>query len=124
MSDFIKKLKELIQQEEKENSKKDEKVIILEKKTKFEVMSNDLEGEYTLKEALEAAWKIEYRLPTREELNIMYENRDKIGNLKKETYWSSTEYDTINAWLQYFGNGYKYFFNKNYLYRVRCVRDI
>ena len=46
-----------------------------------------------------------WRLPTKEELNILYENKDKIGGFDSNYYWSSTEGDNNGAWWQYFGDG-------------------
>jgi hypothetical protein len=64
-----------------------------------------------------------WRLPTRPELSLMYEHKDKLGGFASDIYWSSSEDDSDDAWAQYFGsgchsNGSKY----NYL-RVRAVRD-
>ena len=39
-------------------------------------------------------------------------------------YWSSTEYNSDNAWLQYFGNGFQSLTNKDTSYYVRAVRRI
>ena len=50
-----------------------------------------------------------WRLPTKDELNLMYLNEDKIGGFDGIYYWSSTEEDYETAWRQYFvsdnGNG-------------------
>ena len=47
-----------------------------------------------------------WRLPTKDELNTLYQNKDKIGGFTNNYYWSSTELDAYNAWVQnvYFGN--------------------
>ena len=50
-----------------------------------------------------------WRLPTKDELNILYENKDKIGGFASGYYWSSTEFDYYNAWVQNFANGYQYY---------------
>ena len=39
-------------------------------------------------------------------------------------YWSSTQNDAATSWLQYFGNGTQYYFNKSNSVRVRAVRRI
>jgi len=43
-----------------------------------------------------------WRLPTKDELDKMYENKDLIGNFVNTNYWSSTEYDSRYAWMQVF----------------------
>jgi len=59
-------------------------------------------------------------LPSKDELNLMYENRESIG--ASGFYWSSTEYDFLFAWNQFFFNGYQTNFNKVSSERVRAVR--
>ena len=44
-------------------------------------------------------------LPSKDELNILYLNKDKIGGLKSSFYWSSTEYDDTRARELYFLSG-------------------
>ena len=65
-----------------------------------------------------------WRLPTRLELLLMYNNQDELGGFALDYYWSSTEFDYLDAWGQSFGGGGQSSFNKyGYLY-VRAVRDI
>jgi hypothetical protein len=40
------------------------------------------------------------------------------------TYWSSTEYSSVYAWRQGFGNGFQAYFLKTSNYRVRAIRRI
>ena len=72
-------------------------------------------------------------LPTKDELNVLYQNKDKIGGFASDVYWSSTEWsitteDDLNfAWFQKFGNGFqgngdKDVANKNYTSYVRAIR--
>ena len=70
-------------------------------------------------------------LPSKEELDQMYQNRATINstatansgsNFTINYYWSSTEFDNNYAWYQYFDNGYQYNFNKDYRFFVRAVR--
>ena len=60
-----------------------------------------------------------WKLPSRKELNILYQNKYKIGGFGQDFYWSSTDLDTNTAWIQDFFlgsqqfsankvNGYKY----------------
>ena len=64
-----------------------------------------------------------WRLPTKDELNILYQNKDKIGGFSSTNYWSSTEHDNLDAWRQDFDYGFQYFTNKNFDYGVRAVRS-
>ena len=43
-----------------------------------------------------------WRLPTKDELDRMYNTKDLIGNFVNINYWSSTEYDSRYAWMQVF----------------------
>ena len=43
-----------------------------------------------------------WRLPTKDELEKMYDNKDLIGNFVNTNYWSSTEYSSNYAWMQVF----------------------
>ena len=69
-------------------------------------------------------------LPSKDELNKLYLNRDAIGGFEQHSgtaavggyYWSSTDYDNNGAWRQNFGNGnqfYRYSYNT---VRVRSFR--
>ena len=73
---------------------------------------------------------LKWYLPSIEELNLMYENiglgnalgLGNVGNLGN-VYWSSTEIDIFNAWIQYFTNGGQTIVIKNTTYTsVRAVR--
>jgi len=69
-----------------------------------------------------------WRLPTKDELDVMYKNKDRVGGFDRvdgfayNVYWSSTEYDNISAWLQNFNAGFQTYGFKNYAYSVRAVR--
>lgn len=68
-----------------------------------------------------------WRLPDREELNsIFMENNSLSGEFEfeKSFYWSSEEFDSTHAWLQYFGDGSQYDTSKTYNNHVRYVRTI
>jgi hypothetical protein len=75
--------------------------------------------------------KTDWYLPSKYELNLMYENIGQgnalglgnIGNFANNYYWSSKEIDNFDAWDQYFSNGSQSSNNKNYAFsRVRAVR--
>jgi len=63
-------------------------------------------------------------LPSKDELNLMYENLKVFGvaGFADNYYWSSSEYNATHAWYQIFGNGYQSNFYKESTYRVRAVR--
>jgi hypothetical protein len=50
-----------------------------------------------------------WRLPTKMELNMLYNNLNKIGDVANDGYWTSTENGNERAWRQYlFKEGYSY----------------
>jgi len=63
-----------------------------------------------------------WRLPTKDELNMLYENKEEIGGFANVNYWSSTEYGNASAWKQSFGSGFQNFNFKASLNYVRAVR--
>jgi hypothetical protein len=83
-------------------------------------------GKMTWKEAKKACASLGkgWRLPTRVELLLMYENKDVVGGFAYLYYWSSTEYDFNLAWYQYFINGSQHFSSKSNSYYVRAVKTI
>ena len=64
----------------------------------------------------------DWRLPTKEELNILYQNKDAIGMDSFAVYWSSTVNSDSLAWLQYFANGDQASNDKVATIYVRAVR--
>ena len=83
-------------------------------------------GEMTWKEAKKACASLGkgWRLPTRVELLLMYENKDVVGGFANNYYWSSTEYDNSNAWTQGFDSGLQVNFFKFSTFYVRAVKTI
>jgi len=67
----------------------------------------------------------DWYLPSKDELNILYQNRNLIGGFSSDYYWSSSkyEYDNYHAWNENFNNGDQdYLRYTNTIYRVRAVR--
>ncbi len=73
----------------------------------------------------------DWYLPSKEELNIMYEKKSVINAVSLANggtafrdyfYWSSTEYDQFHAYYQYFPSGQATWDGKNNDYSVRSVR--
>jgi len=64
----------------------------------------------------------DWYLPSKDELNKLYENKGTVGGFAGANYWSSSEDNANYAWYQNFYNGDQFNFNKNYYERVRAVR--
>jgi hypothetical protein len=94
-------------------------------------------GTYTFNEAakyaknLDAHGHHDFHVPSKGELNVLWENRNK-GKLKgtfNETgsdpagwYWSSSQFNIGNAWAQRFSDGNRYNYGKGFDSSLRCVR--
>jgi len=66
----------------------------------------------------------DWYLPSLDELNKLYINKVAIGGFTDDFYWSSTEYDNSNAWIQYFDDGTQFYDDKSfYIVIVRAVRS-
>mgnify|MGYP000539303466 CR=1 FL=1 len=61
-------------------------------------------------------------LPNKEELNLLYAQRNVVGSFASNNYWSSSENNSNNAWNQNFDNGNQNDNNKNNTLGVRAVR--
>ena len=100
-------------------------------------MPKDAPGTYTFNEAAKYAKNIDahghhdFRAPSKGELDVLYENRDK-GKLKgtfNETgsdpagwYWSSSPFNYFSAWAQRFSDGRQYVYPRLIDSSLRCVR--
>jgi len=65
---------------------------------------------------------MDWRLPTKRELNLVYNQKLNIGGFSPNAYWSSTESNYGSARLQVFNNGLQTTGNKFTNYYVRSVR--
>jgi hypothetical protein len=65
---------------------------------------------------------MDWRLPTKYELNEMYLQNIAIGAFGNVYYWSSTEVDATNAWEQNFNVGSQTSLIKSSVHYVRAVR--
>jgi hypothetical protein len=73
----------------------------------------------------------DWYLPSKEELNLMYQNKATIdatagvnggSGFASAYYWSSTEYSSSSAWIQDFGLGSQGYGSKYFANCVRAVR--
>ena len=73
--------------------------------------------------------KSDWRLPTKDELLTMYNNKAALQGVSGFTafvsnwYWSSTVYSSGEHWVVYFNNGSTFNSNDTNSWYVRCVRD-
>ncbi|MBL7692959.1 MAG: DUF1566 domain-containing protein [Flavipsychrobacter sp.] len=65
----------------------------------------------------------DWYLPSKNELNRMYQHKAAIGGFGTGSYWSSSEIDADNAWSQEFGTGTTASDNKAKQCTVRPVRS-
>lgn len=65
----------------------------------------------------------DWYLPSKDELDKLYENRAAIGGFVTGKYWSSTEADDSQAWYRDFGTGDRGSEAKNIYHSVRAVRS-
>ena len=82
--------------------------------------------EYAAK--LDANGHLDWRVPTRSELNVLYQNRAAIGGFEESgsvpggRHWSSSQFNEYIAWGQRFSDGHQDFSNKVNVSSLRCVR--
>ncbi len=66
-----------------------------------------------------------WRMPTADELNVLYQNKDKIGGFSTRWYWSSSECYRYVADFQFFEGGLRYYCTKDWAGGlVRSVRSL
>ena len=61
-------------------------------------------------------------LPNREELDLLFNQRNDVGGFANDIYWSSSEINNAFAWDQFFGSGFQGILAKDFTFRVRAVR--
>ena len=90
----------------------------------LEVAQNDFPKLMNWYEAKKACYALgsRWRLPTKNELILLYINEDEIGGFVSSYYWSSAEYDSSYACYQSFDFGRQGNYDKNYKCYVRAVR--
>ena len=64
----------------------------------------------------------DWYLPSKYELNLLYLQKIAVGGFASAYYWSSTEFNSGYAWVQFFDLGLQGNGSKDITYRVRAVR--
>jgi len=64
----------------------------------------------------------DWYLPSKYELNLLYLQQNAVGGFASVWYWSSTENNNLEAWVQYFANGSQFDEGKGYTKYVRPIR--
>jgi hypothetical protein len=89
---------------------------------------------YTFNQAQKYAAKLDahghqdWRVPTKGELNVLFQNRSAIGGFNASSsvpaswYWSSSQFLNILAWAQRFSDGLQNYDLKRAGGSLRCVR--
>jgi hypothetical protein len=92
----------------------------------LEVAEQDFTETMKWKDAIKACKDLGegWHLPTKEELNILYKNKDKIGGFETYGYWSSSENSVKTAWIQSFSVGFDFAEGKNKEFSARAVRAL
>jgi hypothetical protein len=65
----------------------------------------------------------DWYLPSRDELNKLYQNRAAVGGFSYGKYWSSSEIDSSSAYFQYFSVGGQSYDVKDVSIWIRAVRS-
>ncbi len=66
--------------------------------------------------------KSDWFLPSKNELSLLYQQKNQIGGFAEGYYWCATEYDSLHAWNQYFPYGPQYYADKSDSACVRAIR--
>ena len=93
----------------------------------LEIAEADL-GVMSWNEAMDACAALGdgWKLPNKDELNLMYTNlkQKALGGFGEGWLWSSSQGSSNYAWVQRFSDGGQNFYDKYYRYAVRAVRTL
>ena len=64
----------------------------------------------------------DWYLPSKDELNLLYAQKTRVGGFANNDYWSSTVYGANLVWNQDFFDGFQYYNSKYTTLPVRAVR--
>lgn len=63
----------------------------------------------------------DWYLPSKEELNLLFQQRTVVGGFSGTNYWSSSEVSKGKAWDQEFGGGFQFKDTKSFTLNVRAI---
>jgi hypothetical protein len=94
------------------------------------IASNDFQEKMSLAEGVRYCEELGsgWRLPTIDEFELLYFNREKIGGFSKDLYWSSSfDFDPIlgeeSYYFSFYTGGRGLYYNMNKKYSIRAVKD-
>ena len=89
----------------------------------LEIMTQDL-GKLNFAEAQKACADLGdgWRLPKKDEFDVLCSNKDKIGGFTTSWYWTSSEFNREAAWIRYVENCDEMLNQKRVSFNVRPVR--
>ncbi|MBE9510953.1 MAG: DUF1566 domain-containing protein [Bacteroidetes bacterium] len=64
----------------------------------------------------------DWYLPSKHELDLLFNQKTIVGGFANDYYWSSTEFSSHSAWSQNFSIGFQYNLDKSLPYGVRAIR--
>jgi len=64
----------------------------------------------------------DWYLPSKYELNLLYQQQAIVGGFSTSAYWSSTESGSSMAWSRYFNTGSQAAYSKSLSFSVRAIR--
>ena len=97
------------------NGRKDTRIIV-------NALTSETDRAAQLAAAYQGGEKNDWFLPSLGELNLLYINRDYVGNLGTSVYWSSSQYGSEFVWVRDFSGGPQDNGLKNESYYVRPIR--
>ncbi|CAN5443783.1 hypothetical protein BH10BAC2_BH10BAC2_36500 [soil metagenome] len=63
----------------------------------------------------------DWYLPSKDELNLLFQQRAVVGGFSGTNYWSSSEVSRGKAWDQEFGGGFQFKDTKSFTLNVRAI---
>jgi hypothetical protein len=91
----------------------------------FEVAQYDLPKKLNYTDAKDGCKDLGegWRLPTKDELNILYINKNELGNFTDNNYWSISTNNGSGAWSQNFSTSFQNLILISYSYNARCIKN-